>query len=105
MRQSLDLTQPEKILFFAGVFLILVSWVFRVRLFSKESSDPVLEEFLEGTFPTTFADLLAFRLLIGWNQLTSESKRVSMPFLIVYFLAFGILLVASVPAVIRHFLN
>jgi hypothetical protein len=101
MKVSLELTQPEKLLVATGLLLGLSSWFFRIRLFVKDSSDPDLMELLEDTFPTSFIDLLAVHILRRWSKLTQESRRVAFPFLLVYFLASTLLLLAAASSTLR----
>lgn len=103
MREVLDLTEPEKIALGLGMLIGVISWVPRIRLFTRDSSDPALTELLDDTFPTTFQDLLAFHLAFRWRRLDRASKHVSAPFLFTYFLASALLLYGLVPAIFRRF--
>ena len=51
-----------KLLFLTGVFAILASWAVRVALFAKAASDRTFRDLTEGTFATTFSDLLFLQL-------------------------------------------
>ena len=103
--ENLKLTQPETVTLLASAILMLASWAARIRLFSHNSSDRQLKELLEDTFPTTFQDFLAFHLAFHWRRLTDESRRFSKPFLALYFLAAGLLILVVVSASLRHLIS
>ena len=101
--RGIETNPAETVALLVVVAALIASFVERVRLFHKSSSDPDLSELLDGLSPIG-ADLLAFRIALRWKQLTNQSRRTASYFVTLYFIGFFGLLGVALAAYIRaHF--
>lgn len=95
------LNRIEVLLLAVGVLSMLASWGFRVRVFIKFGSDPIISELTQGTFATTFADLLSVKLFRARANLPQESRAVVYWFIALHWAAAALMLLALASYAIR----
>jgi hypothetical protein len=93
MRHSFEIHPPHSYFLIAALLFIFASFAARIRLFSRTSSDPALSVLLRDASIIGFGDLLVFRIHRTWFKLTKESKRATLPFIVLTYL--GALLLAG----------
>lgn len=98
------LNHVEELMLMIGVVSMLASWGFRIRLFTKFGSDPVISELTHGTFATTFTDLLSIKLFRARADLPKESKATIFWFISLHWIAAAFLLLSLVSYAIRRWL-
>jgi hypothetical protein len=89
------------VLLLGGFLLLLLSSIFRVRMFARLGSDQVFNDLTLGTYATTFTDFLSFTLFRERAKLPEESKRTVLWFIACHWI--GGVLFAS--ALIGHLLS
>nr|AAK28567.1 hypothetical protein [uncultured bacterium] len=84
---SFEVHAPYSYFLVIALILTLLSYVLRVRLFSEESSDPVLSGLLRDASIVGFGDFLFFRIHRSWQSLAKQSKRIALPYVVLSYVA------------------
>lgn len=99
-----DPTSIEKLLFFSCILLIMFSWGFRVRIFTRYGSYPVIKELTAKTSVLSFGDLLSVWLFRVRKILPDETRRTVFWFIVLYWLGSLLMLFAFISFGFRNWL-
>jgi hypothetical protein len=98
------MSRVEETLLLLGVLSMIVSSYFRIRLFSRFGSDPVISDLTRGTFATTLSDLLSVALFRARNKLPAESRVTIFWFVALHWVSAALLFLALASYGIRSYL-
>lgn len=79
------LTQQDMTVLIVGVICVLLSWCFRIAIFTRHRNLPQIKYLTRGTYATTFGDFLAFHLLWKAREIPSTARFAVFGFLLTYF--------------------
>lgn len=92
----------EAILFLLGAATMIVSTIFRVRIFIRFRDEPAIDALLRGTHAATITDFLSVAMFRALNKLPIESRLTVRLFIISHWIACVLLAVAVISYLIRH---